>query len=147
MILPDTNLLVYAYNRDDPQHSAAEFWLRNILKSTEPIALTWATINGFLRVITNRRAMARPASLQQAMAIIDEWLAEPALHIIRPGEGHWPILQRMLRAVKVGGNLVSDAHLAALAIEHDCELCSADTDFARFPGLRWRNPLRPTRKG
>lgn len=146
MILPDTNLLVYAYNRDDSQHSAAELWLRSTLASRVPIALPWVTIGGFVRVITNRRALARPVSVEQAISIVDEWLAEPAIHLIRPGEGHWPILQRMLRAVKVGGNLVTDAHLAALAIEHDCELCSADTDFARFPGLRWRNPLRAARK-
>ncbi|HEV2840482.1 MAG TPA: type II toxin-antitoxin system VapC family toxin [Chthoniobacterales bacterium] len=141
MILPDTNLLIYAYNRDARQHASAHSWLEENLAGVEPIALTWATLSGFLRVCTNRRAVAKPISVEQAIEIVDEWLAQPTVHIIRPGERHWSILTRMLQALKVGGNLVSDAHLAALAIEHDCELCSPDSDFARFPELRWRNPL------
>lgn len=142
MILPDTNLLVYAYNRDAPQHDVAHSWLEERLSGVEPIAFTWATLGGFLRLCTSRWVMASPVSIQQAISATDEWLAQPSVRIIRPGEMHWAILRRMLLAVNLGGNLVTDAHLAALAIEHDCELCSADTDFARFPGLRWRNPLR-----
>ena len=141
MILPDTNLLVYAYNADAPQHKRARLWLEESFSSDEPLALTWATLGGFLRVCTNRRAMAKPASIGQAIEIIDQWLAHPTAHIIRPGERHWSILTAMLQAIQLGGNLVSDAHLAALALEHDCELYSTDNDFARFPGLRWRNPL------
>jgi len=141
MILPDTNLLVYAYNEGASQHRAARSWLEEHLSGPEPIALTWATLSGFLRIATNRRIAKEPASIQQAIAVVDGWLMQPVVRIIRPGERHWPILQRMLLALNVGGDLVSDAHLAALAVEHDCELCSTDTDFARFPELRWRNPL------
>lgn len=141
MILPDINLLVYAYNRDAAQHAAAYSWLKRSFAQSEPIALTWFTLTGFLRLCTNRRVMPRPASIEQGVEIVEEWVAQPTVHIIRAGERHWSILARMLLALRVGADLVSDAHLAALAIEHDCELCSADTDFARFPGLRWRNPL------
>jgi uncharacterized protein len=141
MILPDTNLLVYAYNEGASQHRAARSWLEGLLSGPEPIALTWPTLGGFLRISTNRRIAKEPASIQEAIAVVDGWLRQPIIRILRPGERHWPILQRMLLAVNVGGNLVTDAHLAALAVEHDCELCSTDTDFARFPGLRWRNPL------
>ncbi|MDQ3120029.1 MAG: hypothetical protein M3Q89_10755 [Verrucomicrobiota bacterium] len=89
--------------------------------------------------------MAWPVSIQQAIAATNDWLALPSVRIVRAGEMHWPILQRTLLAVNAGRNLVMGAHLAALAIEHDCELYSADTDFARFPELRWRNPLQTRR--
>jgi toxin-antitoxin system PIN domain toxin len=142
MILPDTSLLVYAYNADAAEHTTANAWLHEIITSGEPIAFTWSTLAGFLRISTNRRAMPKPASVDDAISRVNDWLVQPSARVIRPGETHWRILQELLRAVNVGGDLVTDAHLAALAIEHDCELHSADTDFARFPGLRWRNPLR-----
>lgn len=142
MILPDTSLLLYAYNVDAADHAAARLWLQELFSGAEPVAFTWTTLTGFLRISTNRRAMAKPAPVAEAISWVDDWLAQPSSRIIRPGKRHWPILQSLLSAVRIGGDLVTDAHLAALAIEHDCELHSADTDFARFPGLRWRNPLR-----
>lgn len=142
MILPDTNLLIYAYNEDAPEHKAAHTWLEQIFLSAEPVALTWVTLSGFLRVSTNARIMEKPLRIAKATEIIDEWLAHPSTRIIRPGERHWSILKKLLLTINLGGNLITDAHLAALAIEHDCELCSTDTDFARFANLRWSNPLR-----
>jgi toxin-antitoxin system PIN domain toxin len=142
MILPDTTLLVYAYNKDASHYGSARKWLEELFSGTESAALTWATVTGFLRVCTNRAVMERPLRISLALDVIDEWLAHPTIRMIRPGDRHWPILKELLAAINVGGNLITDAHLAALAIEHDCELCSTDTDFARFPGLRWRNPLR-----
>lgn len=142
MIMPDTNLLVYAYNDGALQHREAVLWLEEQLSGREPVAFTWSTLSGFIRISTNRRIPRQPASAQQAVDVVDGWLRRPVARIIRPGDRHWAILRSLLLAVNVGGNLVTDAHLAALAIEHDCELCSADTDFARFPGLRWSNPLR-----
>lgn len=141
MILPDTNLLVYAYNRRAREHEAAGKWLEAQFSGHQPIALTWPVLNGFLRVTTSARVLEEPISIQQGTEVVNQWLSWPGARIIRPGERHWTILQDLLLGVNLGGNLVMDAHLAALAIEHDCELCSADTDFARFPGLRWSNPL------
>lgn len=140
--MPDTNLLVYAYNRDAAQHPAAQSWLKESLSAREPVAFTWMTLAGFLRLCTSARIMPRPITIGEAAETVDVWLAQPNTRMIRPGDRHWSILRSILMAVNAGGNLVTDAHLAALAIEHDCELCSTDTDFAKFPGLRWRNPLR-----
>jgi len=143
VILPDTNILVYAYNANAPEHKAARSWFEQRLSDAEPVALTWATISGFLRITTNARIMEKPIRISKATEIIDQWLTQPAIRVIRPGERHWTILKKLLTTINLGGNLITNAHLAALAIEHDCELCSSDTDFARFPGLRWHNPLRP----
>lgn len=142
MILPDTTLLVYAYNEDAPVHSAARAWIEELFSGAEPVALTWATVGGFLRVCTSRAVMEKPLRVSSALEIVDQWLAQSSIRLIRPGEQHWPILKRLLAAINLGGNLITDAHLAALAIEHDCEIYSTDTDFARFAGLRWRNPLQ-----
>jgi uncharacterized protein len=142
MILPDTALLIYAYNEDAPQHQAAREWIEQHFSGSEPLALTWVTLGGFLRVCTSRRIMERPLRISQVIQIIDQWLEQPCIRVIRPGERHWVILKGLLSALDVGGNLVTDAHLAALAIEHDCELHSTDADFARFEGLRWTNPLK-----
>lgn len=141
MTLPDTSLLVYAYNTDAAGHRVAREWLEQLFSEAQPIALTWATLSGFLRVCTNRSVMERPLRISQALEIVDEWLARPSVRMIRPGERHWSIFRGLLVAVNLGGNLITDAHLAALAIEHGCDICSTDVDFARFPGLRWQNPL------
>src|SRR5207248_2200704 len=91
VILPDTNILIYAYNEDALKHQAARAWLEQYLSGAEPVALTWATMSGFLRVSTNARLMEKPLRIAKAMEIIDEWHAQPSIRIIRPGERHWPI--------------------------------------------------------
>jgi uncharacterized protein len=141
MILPDVNLLVYAYNLDAPRHAAAASWWEDLLSGDQPVQLAWATMLGFIRLMTHRSILLEPLSPVAALAHLRSWLGRPNVEILEPGPRHLEILGRLLGAAGVGGNLTTDAHLAALAIEHQCELHSNDSDFARFPGLRWRNPL------
>lgn len=106
------------------------------------MALSWFSLVAFVRIITNSRIIAAPRSLNEALQLVNAWLALPSVRLIEPGPGHVQHFEATCRATNAQGNLVTDAHLAALAIEHDCELASCDTDFAKFPGLRWINPLR-----
>jgi hypothetical protein len=139
--LLDLNLLIYAVKRDSAPHPAARAWLEDVLSGDETVALPWVVILGFLRVTTNPRILARPLTPEQAMGVVDGWLARPAVTLLHPGDEHWPILRELLGASGTAGNLSTDAHLAALAIEHGAEWCTADGDFARFAQLRWVNPL------
>ncbi len=140
MILPDVNLLVYAYNEDAPHHAAAKTWWEDCLSGTEPVALAWVVVLGFVRLMSNRRVLVRPMDAAAAVAHCRSWLLQPNVRILLPGPAHMDVLAGLL-AGHVGSNLVTDAHLAALAIEHQAELHSNDTDFARFSGLAWRNPV------
>ncbi len=141
MILSDVNLLLYAHDVGSPFHPAARRWLEGTLDQPTPFALAWVTLLSFLRISTNPRALQRPYSVVEAGNIVAEWLGRANVRILSPGEQHWSILQRLLVQAQALGDLVSDAHLAALAIEHGALLCSTDRDFSRFPGLRWENPL------
>lgn len=109
---------------------------------SEAIALPWVVIPGFLRIATNPGVFRRPVLLADALRVVDGWLARPNVVVLQPGQGHWGALRSLLQASGSAGNLTTDAHLAALAIEHGCELCTTDADFGRFVGLRWRNPLQ-----
>jgi len=137
----DLNVLLYAVNRDSAPHRRAKAWLDGLLSGEEAVAIPWVVLLGFLRLTTNARIMPRPLAPAQALTVVDGWLAAPSVVPLHPGEEHWRILRELLAASGTAGNLTPDAHLAALAIEHGCELCSADGDFARFPALRWTNPL------
>lgn len=141
MRVADLNLLIYAANRAAPQHEAARTWLEDRLSGDETLGLSWTTLLGFIRITTNPRMFARPMQVEQATAIVDEWLAHPNVEVLVPGDRHWSILRALLSESGAAGNLTTDAHLAALAIEHGAELESADADFGRFRGLRWSNPL------
>jgi toxin-antitoxin system PIN domain toxin len=141
MILPDLNLVVYAHNRDAPHHAAARTWWEGLLNGTEPVAVPWIVVLGFIRLMTHRSVLTTPMLPAAALGHVRSWLARTNVEHLEPGPRHIDLLDRMLAAAGAGGNLTSDAHLAALAIEHQCELHSNDNDFARFPGLRWRNPL------
>ena len=141
MILPDVNLLIHAYNVESPSHAAARAWWEGALNSTRPVALTWAVLLGFIRLTTNRQVMAHPLLPAAACAHARAWLTRPYAAVVDPGVRHAEILFGLIEAVGTAGNLTTDAHLAALAIEHQAELHSTDADFARFPGLRWVNPL------
>jgi toxin-antitoxin system PIN domain toxin len=141
VIVPDLNLVVYAYNRDAPQHAVARAWWEGLLNGTVPVAIPWVVVLGFLRLMTHRSVLLHPMSPTAALAQIRAWFAQPNVEHLEPGPQHVDLLDRLLSAVGTAGNLTTDAHLAALAIEHQCELHSNDNDFARFPGLRWRNPL------
>ena len=142
MILVDVNLLISAIATQAPNHLAAKTWLNAVLQRDEEIGLPWAVLVGFVRISTNPRAMTNPLTIEAALQQIDEWLALPGVRVLNPTPGHERHFAEVCRASNATGNLVTDAHLAALAIEHNCELASNDTDFARFPRLRWVNPLR-----
>lgn len=141
MKLLDLNLLLYAVNSDSAHHRAAKRWLETALNDDEPVALPWAVLLGFLRIATNKRILPRPLSTAQATAVVDGWLAQAAVRVLSPGEEHWRILKVLLAETGTAGNLTTDAHLAALAIENGATLYSTDTDFQRFSRLRWINPL------
>lgn len=143
MKLVDANVLLYAVNSDAPLHRQAKHWLEATLSGTETVVLAWSVILGFLRLATRAGLFRVPVSPDMALALVDGWLARPQVEIVNPGPGHFVILRRLLDAVGTAGNLTMDAHLAALAIENGAELCSCDADFARFPGVIWRDPLRP----
>lgn len=142
LILLDTNLLIYAIDPDCPQHSAVKVFLERAFSADEPVAMPWSTLTGFLRVATLRRASKQPLTPQVACSFVERWLALPNVVALDPGPEHWRILRELIEATGTGGNLINDAHLAAMAIENGAELCSADTDFARFPRLKWTDPTR-----
>ena len=143
MIIPDINLIVYAYNEDAPFHAPAKAWWERRLSGTEPVGLAWAVILGFVRLMSNRRVLARPMPASEAVGHCRSWILQPNARIVLPGPTHLDIFTGLL-AGPMGPNLVTDAHLAALAIEHQAELHSNDGDFARFSGLTWRNPVAQT---
>ena len=141
MIIPDVNLLVYAYNEAAPLHPLARAWWQDLLGKDKPVALPWATMFGFVRLVTHPRVLDQPLVPTAALDRVEQWLARPSVRILDPGPRHLTIVRALLEATGVAASLTTDTHLAALAIEHQCEPCSNDADFAHFPGLRWHNPL------
>jgi len=141
VILVDANILLYAEDQLSPHHDKARTWWDATLSGTSPVCLSWTVLEAFIRIGTNPRVFEQPLSLDQAMSRLQSWLDQPCTRIVNPTERHWVVFQQMLREGQAVANLVADAHLAALAIEHGCELFSTDSDFSRFPGIRWRNPL------
>jgi len=142
VIALDTNLLVYARREELPEHTAARALLRQLAEGDEPWALAWPCVYEFLRVITHPRVFDPPTPLGRALDDLESLLASPSLVLLGEGPAHTGHLRRMVEAGAAIGNLIHDAHIAALAVEHGVrELWTADRDFARFPGLRIRNPL------
>lgn len=141
MIIVDANLLIYAVNQDAPLHHKAKTWLQDVLSGSETVGLSWIVLLAFLRITTRPGLLRSQLPLKAAFALVDSWLAEPVVTLVDPGARHLRELRNVLEPLGSAGNLVSDAHLAALAIEHGAELCSSDDDFRRFPGLKFRNPL------
>lgn len=142
MKLPDVNLLIYAIDEEAPRHAKAREWLEEVLSGTEAVAFAWAVLLGFVRISTNPIALENPLSAEEALDYVDGWLEQPVADVVHPTPDHPSLLRELLEPTGAAGNLTSDAHLAALAMEHGAELCSCDTDFARFTGLRWVDPLR-----
>ena len=142
MILPDVNVLVHAHNSDSPVHERARRWWDECLAGTEGVGLAWATLLSFIRITTSRRIMARPLAVTDVLGRIQTWLDLPHVHIPHPSDGHFASLRQALERLGTAGNLTTDAHLATLGIERGYVLHSTDTDFARFPGLRWTNPCK-----
>ncbi len=145
MILVDVNLLLYAVNQDLPQHARSRAWLEDVLSGSESVGLPWVVTLAFLRLTTSSRVFQRPLPVEHALAYVEEWLAQPVVATIAPGQGHWMILRNLLLDSGTGGNLATDAHIAALAIEYGCTVYSTDNDFKRFAGIRHINPLAVTR--
>ena len=143
MILVDANILVYAHVSTCDQHERARDWLDLKMNGTAPVGLSWASLFAFLRLVTNPRVFVHPESMADAWRQVLAWLACETVWIPQPSERHAELLGRLLALPGVHANLVPDAHLAALAMEHGLVLCSSDSDFARFPRLRWLNPLAP----
>jgi toxin-antitoxin system PIN domain toxin len=139
--LSDVNLLLYAYDTSSAQHARARAWLEERLSAVEAFGFAWATLLAFVRLVTNPRVFESPLRVEEALDIVEAWLAAPCATVLHPGPRHTVLLRQLLEPLGTAGNLTTDAHLAALALEHDAELCSADADFSRFPGLRWSNPL------
>jgi hypothetical protein len=140
-VLPDANLLLWAHHRQFEQHVAARDWLAHTLTDVPLVGLAWPTILAFLRISTHPRALRRPLGITVAWGVVEGWLDRPSVRLVGPTERHAVILGRLLQQGKASGDHTTDAHLAALAIEWGLELLSADRDFARYPGLRWRDPL------
>lgn len=141
MKLPDANVLLYAIDGTSSRHGPARRWLEERLSETETVAFAWVVLLAFVRLVTNPRVFTKPLDAADALDIVDGWLAQPCATVVHPTERHPAVLRELLAPVGTAGNLVTDAHLAALAIEHGAELCSSDSDFSRFRGLRWRDPL------
>lgn len=141
MILVDANILLYAEDALHPRHEQARAWWDAQLSGTEIVCLCWTVLSAFIRIGTNPKVFEHPLALEQAIARVQSWLDQPCTRVVRPTDRHWTVFQEVLSDGRAVANLVTDAHLAALAIEHGCELASTDSDFALFAKLKWKNPL------
>ncbi|SPE43653.1 Ribonuclease VapC [Candidatus Sulfotelmatobacter sp. SbA7] len=141
MIVVDANLLIYSYDLDSAHHKKSLSWLEELLSGVEAVGLPWPSVSAFLRVITNRRLPGTRVTLEQAVQVVDEWLQQPNVQVLVPADQHWSVLRQMILEGRASGPLVSDAEIAAITIEQGAVLHTTDRDFARFPGLRWKNPL------
>ena len=144
MKLPDVNLFLYAYDSRSPRHTHARDWLEETLSGTETVGLAWIVLLAFVRLSTRSIVVERPLDIDGAIELVQSWLNQPCVTVVNPTERHPAVLRELLHPLGTAGNLTTDAHLAALAIEHGAQLCSSDTDFARFEGLRWEDPLQRT---
>ena len=141
MILPDVNLLLYAVDETSPLHEAAYDWWNECLSSSTPVGFCFPSVLGFIRLATSRRVFSSPMPLEGVTALLQEWIDQPNATFVLPTSRHWPILRRLLTESGSAGNLTTDAHIAALAIEHGYVVYSNDADFGRFKSLSWTNPL------
>lgn len=141
MIVPDANLILYAHNSADPDYKAARRWWEGLLASDTPVSLSIVVLLAFLRLSTSRKVLRAPLSVEEAAERVEAWFTSPSVHLIGPARDHLSILLALIRKTGSSGNLTTDAHIAALALEHNAEIHSSDLDFGRFPGVRWVNPL------
>jgi hypothetical protein len=144
VILVDVNLLLFGTIASVPEHDQARRWLESTINGDSPVGLPWSCLLRFVRLASSRKAFREPLPLAEAWHEVERWLDRPNVWVPMPTDRHREVLAPLLEKCATRSELVSDAHLAALAIEHGLVLCSADGDFARFPGLRWENPLRPS---
>ena len=141
MIVLDVNLLLYAYDAASSHHTKARVWVEEVFSGSVPIGLPWQTISTFLRIMTNTRLPGMRFTLEEAVQVIDRWLEQPNVRLLSQGDDHWLLFRQMIVEGQAPGALITDAQLAALTIEYGGVLHTTDRDFARFPGLRWINPL------
>jgi toxin-antitoxin system PIN domain toxin len=141
MILVDANVLIYASDADSPHHRVSKRWLEAALSGTEVVGLPWVVVLAFLRITTREGILARTLPPAVACGIVDSWLGLPHVELVVPGPGHWTLFRSLLQSSGTAGNLTTDAHLAAMAIERGATLYSTDNDFKRFAGLTHANPL------
>ena len=142
MILPDINLLVYAHDETSRHHEKARRWWENRLNGSQAIGLSWVVVLGFIRLLTNPRIFQNPYSVSEILAVVGTWLEQPHVRIINPSGHHFALLSELILSIGTAGNLTTDAHLAALAMERGLILRTTDADFARFQGLKWENPIQ-----
>lgn len=141
MQLPDINVLIYAHREDAQEHEAFAGWLVGLVEAAQPFALSEYVLSGFIRIVTNPKIFDPPTPMPVALSFCDRLVTWPRSLLVQPGERHWDLFSELCSGPGVKGPLVSDAYLAALAIEHGCEIVTTDSDFARFKGLRYRHPL------
>ena len=147
MILVDVNIPIHAINRNSRHHTRIRAWWDEQLSGASPVAIPWAVCFGFVRIMTNPRIVQPTLGVDDALGYVTSWLRQPCVNIPEPLDGHWELAASLLRGAGTGANLTTDAHLATLAIQHGCQLCTTDTDFSRFPNLRWRNLIAEPSKG
>ncbi len=140
MNLVDANILIYAVNSNSAHHDRVRKWFESALSGPDPLGLTWSVLIAFLRITTRRGILERPLSVNDALAHVDTWLGQPCVELVVPGPHHWTVLRTLVAASGTGGNLTSDAHLAALALEGGWTMVSTDRDFRRFAGIELLNP-------
>jgi toxin-antitoxin system PIN domain toxin len=141
VIVPDVNLLLHAANIDDPRHAPAVNWLEELLSSREQVGFAWSVLVGFVRIASRPGAFLVPLTPSAAFDIVEKWLGQPNVEVLEPTTRHLSVLRGLVEPLGTGGNLIPDAHLAALAIEHGGTVASRDHDFGRFRGLKWVDPL------
>lgn len=141
MQLPDVNVLIYAHREDAPEHERYAEWLETLVTGSEPFALSELVLSSFLRLVTNRKIFDPATPMDVALEFCDRLLRWPSAVVVRPRTTHWRVFVELIRSAGIQGAMVTDAYLAALAVEHGCEFVTTDGDFARFEGLRWRHPL------
>ena len=140
MVLPDVNVLVYAFRSDVPEHAVCRRWLDAVISADALFGLSPLALGAVVRVTTNPRAFGTPSNIEDAFGFCDELLGQPHCQVVEPGDRHWTIFKRLCSQARIRGRRVTDAWFAALAIEWGCEWITCDRDFARFPGLKWRTP-------
>jgi toxin-antitoxin system PIN domain toxin len=142
VLIPDVNVLVYAHREDShPEHSRFASWVTRLATGPEPFALSVLALVGLVRIVTNPRIFRRPSTLEEALAFTGELTRRPTARLLGPGPKHWDLVTELCRSADATAKLVADAQHAAVAIEHGCTLITTDSDFGRFPHLRWRHPL------